>query len=975
MTRGEGGSGAVGLGAGEATALAGELRRELRGAVRFDLGARAAFSTDASNFRHVPLGVVLPRDREDLVAAVEICRRHGAPVVARGGGTSLAGQAANEAVVLDCSRHLTRIVELDPARRLARVEPGVVLDDLRRAAAAHGLTFGPDPTTHDRATLGGMIANDACGPHSVRFGRTSSAVVALDALLADGTRLRCGATPEDRLAALCREPSRTGFLYRGLVGLVAEHAEEVRARLPAIPRRVSGYHLDALLPEQGFHLARALVGSEGTLALVLEATVELVEALPERSLVVVATSDLPAAADLVPALLALEPFALEAVDARIVERAPRRPGWPRGGGYLLVELAPGQAPAVVAEARDAGADAVVLEGRAEQAEAWRVREAALAGLLRAQGTRGASPGAEDAAVDPRVLGRYLREFEALVRRFGYTAGIYGHFGDGCVHARVDFDLATSSGVRRYRRFLEEAADLVIAYGGSLSGEHGDGQQRGELLGRMFGERLLGAFGVLKALFDPEGLLNPGRLVDPRPLDADLRLGPAWAPVPLRTTLAYPEDEGSFPTATARCVGAGVCRRTEGGTMCPSFMATRDEEHSTRGRARLLFEMTSGVLSEQGWRSEAVHEALALCLGCKACKAECPAGVDMARYRSEFLHQHYRGRLRPRASFAFGLAPIWLRLAGLAPRWSSRAAGLRSLRRLLARAAGAAPDAPLPRPDPEPFHRTGRRLVGGAAGDAPEPARRARRDSSSSAGGRRALLLVDELTDVLDPGVARAALAVLGAAGFEVEVVGAGRGTGALGRICCGRPLLEEGMLALAGILADRLLDALAGPAAGGVPLVVLEPSCASALVDELPALRPRDSRAGLVAGAVRTLGRALEEAGWQPPALEGEVVVHPHCHARAVLAPEGDLGVLERTGATLRVLDAGCCGMAGAFGYRSDSAAVARRIAAGRLAPAVRALAPEAFLVADGISCRTQIAETTGRRAVALAELLAAGLG
>lgn len=944
----------------DATALADDLRRHVRGDVRFDAGSRALYATDASNYRQVPIGVVVPRDMADVEAAVAACRRHGAPLVGRGAGTSLAGQCCNAAVVLDFSRHLNRVLEIDPERRLARVEPGVVLDDLRAQASRHGLTFGPDPATHAWCTLGGMIGNNSCGTHSLTTGRTSDNVEELEVLTYGGLRLRVGATPEPELARRIRSGGRQGEIYRRLRDLRDRHAERIRAGFPRLPRRVSGYNLDELLPERGFHLARALAGTEGTCVTVLEATVRLVPAPPARALLVLGYPDVFAAADHVLEILDAGPYGLEGMDRYLVEDDHTRHAYrevlerlPPGGAWLLAELA-GETPAEAAErarrllarlqSQPGAPGGLLLENPAEQRRVWEVREAAVGTTSRDPRLGDAWPGWEDSAVPPERLAAYLRGLKALLARHGYNAALYGHFGEGCLHARINFDLTAADGVRRYRAFLEEAADLVTAHGGSLSGEHGDGQQRGPLLARMYGEELVEAFRELKAIWDPDHRMNPGKVIDSYPVDANLRV-PGFhlrgaGPKIGETAFRYPEDAGSFSRAVLRCVGVGRCRRDSGGTMCPSFMVTGEEKHSTRGRSRLLFEMLQGEVIPDGWRSREVREALDLCLACKGCKSDCPAGVDMASYKAEFLSHHYRGRLRPRSAYAMGLIPWWARLAALAPELANRTAGL------LKPLAGIAPERRLPSFAPRTFRSLFRD-------------RTARREGTPTL-----LLWPDTFTEFFHPEVGLAAADVLESAGYHLEIPRQ--------RLCCGRPLYDFGMLDLARRQLRRILGALQPHIATGTPVVGLEPSCVTTFRDELLQLFPEDPDARRLAAQTFTLAEILQsgEIPFDPPRLSGRAIVHGHCHQKAVLGMEADLALLRRTGLDVHLLDSGCCGMAGSFGFERGHYEVS--IACGERVhlPAVREAAPETLILTDGFSCREQIAQQTGRRALHLAEAL-----
>jgi FAD/FMN-containing dehydrogenase/Fe-S oxidoreductase len=957
----------------ETAALAAELARRLRGEVRFDAGSRALYATDASNYRQVPIGVVVPRDAEDVVEAVAVCRRFGAPFLSRGGGTSLAGQCCNVAVVCDFSRHLHRILELDPEGRRARVEPGVVLDDLRAAAEAHHLTFGPDPATHDHCTLGGMIGNNSCGVHSVMAGKTEENVLELEVLTYDGLRMTVGKTPDEELARRIDGGGRRGEIYARLRALRDRYAGLIRRRYPDIPRRVSGYNLPQLLPENGFDLAKALVGSEGTCVTVLAATLRLVASPPSRTLLVLGYPDVFQAGDHVPEVLRHGPVGLEGIDDRLVD-AVRRKGLraaspdllPPGGGWLLVEL--GGEDRAESEARARALMSALAEGGeppamrlvADSGEArriWKVRESGLAATARSPGERDAWEGWEDSAVPPERVGAYLRALRALYDRYGYTGALYGHFGQGCIHTRTDFDLATAPGVAKYRAFVHEAADLVLSFGGSLSGEHGDGQSRAELLPKMFGPELVEAFREFKSIWDPEWKMNPGKVVDPYRLDENLRLGPGYRPPRLATRFRFPgDDEGSFARATLRCVGVGDCRREHHGTMCPSYRATREERHSTRGRARLLFEMLEGDSLAGGWRDEHVKEALDLCLSCKACKGECPMHVDMATYKAEFLSHYYQGRLRPRSAYAFGLVPWWARLASRAPRLANLATQTPGFARLAKAAAGMAPERRVPAFASQTFTRWFAR-------------RRPPLAAAERQGRTRVLLWPDTFSNHFQPEVARAALEVLEAAGFEVAIPPR--------PLCCGRPLYDYGMLGLARRQLRKVLAALASEIAAGTPVVGLEPSCVAVFRDEMLGLLPEDEDARRLSRQTYLLSELLAERAsrWRPPELDPmrgrHAVVQTHCHQRAILGVDAEESLLQRLGLDYELLDAGCCGMAGAFGFEAGeryevSVACGERA----LLPAVRRAAPETLVVADGFSCREQIAQETGRHALHLAEVL-----
>ena len=904
--------------------LGSALRATVRGQVRTDAGSRALYATDASNYRVPPRAVVLPRSVDDVQAVIAFCRERGVPLTARGAGTSIAGNAIGPGVVLDFSRHLDAVLDVDPAARLARVQPGVVLDTLQAAVAPHGLRFGPDPSSHGRCTLGGMIGNNACGTHSIAWGTTAQSVEELVVLLPDGSRLVAGC----------------GQLPGEVATLEREHRRLIRTALPDWPRRGSGYALQHLLPEHGSHLARALVGTEGTCGVLLEATVRLVAPPPTVALLVLGFPDVPAAADAVPGLLPHRPLTVEAMDAALIEalRARGRPvaQLPEGAAWLLVEFGADDLGAAVAAARAAAADAtrpqLVVADPAHRAALWRIREAGAGLVTRLADGSQAWPGWEDATVPPDRLGDYLRGFADLLAEHRRMGSIYGHFGEGCVHVRTDADLLSSTGRRDFRRFLEQAADLVVAHRGSLSGEHGDGRARSELLNRMYPREVLDLFARFKDIFDPDRLLNPGVLVDPQPLDADLRPGRERD---LPVSLALTGDGGSLAAATRRCVGVGACRQLEGpGVMCPSFQVTRDEKHSTRGRAHLLAEMLAGDLVTGGWQSSELHEALDLCLACKACASDCPVNVDMASYKAEFLHQRYRRRLRPRWHYALGGLPLAAWAAGLAPAVTNRAAPW------LAKLGGVSTVRPLPR-----FVRY--RPPKLPPGPAPRGA---------------VLLWPDTFTRSFDPQVVHAAARVLTAAGFAVQLP---RGT-----LCCGLTWLATGQFGIARMVLRRTLRLLRSELGAGVPVIGLEPSCVATLRSDLTELLPDDPAAAALAGQARTLAEVLRERApdWQPAERDRDALLQVHCHQHAVLGHDADDALLDAAGVRVQRAS-GCCGLAGSFGYQRGHEEMSSALAERSLAPAVRAR-PDALVLADGFSCRLQVSQTTGRRALHLAELL-----
>jgi FAD/FMN-containing dehydrogenase/Fe-S oxidoreductase len=922
-------------------ALARALAQKVTGEVRFSAGARALYATDLSAYRQVPIGVVVPRDAEDVLAAVAVCREFGVPILGRGGGTSLGGQTCNVAVVIDFSKYMHRVLEVDADRAVARVEPGVVGMQLRRATEEHGLTWAPDPATFEYCTVGGMIANNSCGVHSIMAGRSSDNVEELEILTYRGERMRVGAGG----AGLPEE------LHSGLTALRDRYADLVRARYPDIPRRVSGYNLDDLLPERGFHAARALSGTEGTCALMLEATVRLVPWPSARVLVVLGYPDQYRAADDVPEILEYGPIGLEAVDSTVTENIRRLDFnvrelelYPAGGAWLLAEFggetpdeATARAQALVDGLR--GPERRLFTDYDEQKRVWLVRESSI-GVSRVPGELETWSCWEDSAVHPTRLGAYLRDFKNLVDRYEYHCVFFGHYGQGCVHSRISFDLKSAEGVRTFRAFMEDASDLVLAYGGSLSGEHGDGQSHAELLPKMFGPELVEGFREFKALWDPDFKLNPGKVVDPYPIDSNLRLGAAYRPRPLRTHFRFPSDGGMFAHATERCFGVGKCRRTEGGTMCPSFQVTREEKHTTRGRAHLLFEMVKGEVVGDLWRNEEVKEALDLCLACKGCKGECPVGVDVATYKAEFLSHYYARRLRPRAAYALGLFATWARLASHAPGLANAFAPAAK------RLAGLAPERSVPRLAPKTF-------------------RAWFRERAPRAEGRPVVLWPDTFTNYLQPGVGRAAVEVLEAAGYRVQLPPDG--------LCCGRPLYDYGMLTLAKRRLRRMVDALRPEIAAGTPVVGLEPSCVAVFRDELVNLLPGDEARRLSAQTLH-LSELLERDGWEPPRLARKAVLHGHCHHKAVMKIHAEEALLARLGLDLDILDSGCCGLAGSFGYEREHYDLSIQVGEQVLFPAVRNAPEDALLVADGFSCRQQVAHGTGRHALHLAEVLALAL-
>jgi FAD/FMN-containing dehydrogenase/Fe-S oxidoreductase len=913
---------------------------------------RAEYSSDASNYRVVPDVVAFPRHADEAAAALDVARQAGVPLTSRGGGTSIAGNSVGSGVVLDFSRHMNRVLAVDPEARTAVVEPGAILDHITAAAAGHGLRFGPDPSTHSRATIGGSIGNNSCGARALRYGRTADNVVSLDMLTAAGERLAARRMDRDGLAA-------APVVGAALDALVGARLGLIRTEFGRFTRQVSGYSLEHLLPESGADLAKFLVGSEGTLGVVTGATVRLVPSPKAVALAVLGYPGLPEAAEATPGLLPHQPVAVEGMDARLVEvfRARRGaaavPALPRGESWLFVETAgETEAQARAAAERliaDAGClDSLVVTGAPARA-LWRVREDGAGLGSRTPADAPAWPGWEDAAVPPPHLGAYLRDFAALMTGHGLDGLAYGHFGDGCVHIRIDFPFTTAAG--RYRTFVTAAAELVGKYGGSMSGEHGDGRARSELLPAMYSPEAIGTMAAVKAIFDPGNVLNPGVLADPAPLDADLRVPQAR---PLRTGLgfAYPHDGGDLSAAVHRCVGVGKCRAdatATGGVMCPSYLATRDEKDSTRGRARVLQELANGTLV-RGFGAAEVAESLDLCLSCKGCSSDCPAGVDMATYKAEALYQRYRRRPRPAAHYALGWLPRWTRLASRAPGVANAALRAPGLAALAKRAGGIDARRPLPRFAAQTFRAWFARRP------APEP----------QADRPPVLLWVDTFTDHFTPEVGRAAVRVLEAAGYAVQITGE--------PVCCGLTWISTGQLDGARRQLRHTLRALGPALRAGTPVVGLEPSCTAVLRGDITELLPGDPRARLARDATRTLAELLTQtAQWTPPDLAGlRAVAQPHCHQHAVMGWHADAALLAQAGAEVTAVG-GCCGLAGNFGVERGHYDVSRAVAETALLPAVRA-AGDAMVLADGFSCRTQLDQLAQVPGTHLAQLLASRL-
>lgn len=944
----------------DVTGLQHELERTVKGEVRFDAGSRGMYAQDAGNYRHIPYGVVLPTCVEDVLATIAACREFGAPLVSRGGGTGLCGQACSVGIVMDHSKYFNRILEINAEEGYARVQPGVVLDELRDAAEQHHLTFGPDPATHTHCTLGGMLGNNSCGVHSIMAGRTADNVIELDVVTYDGVRMKVGPTTEEELQRMASRPDRVGEIYRTLKDIRDHHGAEIRKRFPNIPRLVSGYALDQLLPENGFQLARALVGTESTCVTILEAKVKLVKSPPVRTLLVLGYPDVYEAGDHVPEVLACGPVGLEGIDDQLVKFMKIKDLHveyihllPEGKGWLLVEFggetkeeAEGKAKACMA-ALKLKPDAPTMhlyDNKEAENEIWKLRESGLGATADVPGMPYGGPGWEDAAVEPRNVGKYLRDFRDLLNKFGYQAALYGHFGDGCIHCRISFDLFNKPGVDNYMSFLKEATKLVLRYGGSLSGEHGDGQSKASFLPEMYGEELCEQFRRFKRVFDPEWKMNPGKVVDPWRPDEHLRMGPDYEPKVPKSNLAYPADHGTFTRATIRCVGVGECRRKKDAFMCPSFLVTHEERDSTRGRARLLNEMVRGDLIKDGWRSKEVAQGLDLCLGCKGCKKECPVNVDMATYKAEFL-SHQPWWSKPREAYAMGFIGRAGRVAAMMPgvaNWFTHAPVLASLAKA---AAGVSPHREFPRFAKRTFRSWFKSHRSKVPDKAPE-----------------VVLFPDAFNDRFMPDTLQACVEVLEHWGFRVIVP--------MKWMASLRPLIHYGWLKIAKKQAKRTLQLLEPYLQQGIPIVAAEPSVVSVFRDELGALLPGDRDAMRLAKQSWLLSEFIMDRQLPLPTLPAKVVFHGHCHQKAVLKVNDMRSMMKAMGVTFEEPQAGCCGMAGSFGFEKRHYDISMKIAELGLLPHVRKAAEETLIVADGFSCRTQIEEGTHRKALHSAQFL-----
>lgn len=941
-----------------------ELQGAIEGEVRFDNGSRALYATDSSNYRQIPIGVVLPKSKEDVIQTVNLCHKYKIPLLSRGGGTSLAGQTCNAAVIMDMSKYYNKIISIDPANKYAIVQPGVVHDQLAKEAKKYQLTFGPDPSTHQYCTLGGMIGNNSCGTHSQMAGKTDDNVLELEIITYDGIQMKVGPTSKEMLEQMINEGGAKGEIYKKLKAFQQKYSALIEKKYPPIPRRVSGYSLTWLLEKNGFDVARALVGSESTLVTVLEAKVRLVYDPPVKSMVILGYSDIYSAGDHVKEIVPYNPIALEGLDDVLITNMKEKQLHlkdlsllPLGKGWLVAEFGGESKEEADAQAKKLmkhlgklpNPPSMALYDNPDREEkVTDVRESGLGATARVPNQKDTWEGWEDSAVPLEHLGNYLRDLRALYKKYEYACALYGHFGQGCVHTRIDFDLYTQEGLDKYRRFIHEAADIVVKYGGSFSGEHGDGQSKAELWPKMFGDELVQAFREFKRIWDPEWKMNPGKMVDAYSPIENIRLGPSYDPQPQFTHFQFPgDDKGSFARATLRCVGVGKCRRPEKGTMCPSYMVTKEEKHSTRGRAHMLFEMLQGeAIGKKGWKDKHVKESLDLCLSCKGCKTECPMNVDMATYKAEFLAHYYKGRLRPRSAYAFGLIMYWSRLATHFPRLTNfltHGPLFSSLSKFLA-------EIPKERTIPSFAIQNFKKWHF--------------KRKNIKKEGKKVILWADTFNNHFHPHIAQAATLALEKMGFEVTVPKAA--------LCCGRPLYDYGMLGRAKKFLLKIMHELNDEIRAGTPIIGLEPSCVSVFRDEMGNLFPNLLDAQRLREQVFMLSEFIHKYAPNFPfrKLHKKAIVHGHCHHKTVIKFGQEKELLEKLGLDANILDSGCCGMAGSFGFEKKHYDVSMKCGERELLPKVRKTDSETLIITNGFSCYEQIEQATGRKPLHIAEVL-----
>ncbi len=965
--------------------LAGELRERVEGEVRFDPYSRALYSTDASIYQMEPVGVVVPRSAADVLAVMDVASRNRVPVLPRCGGTSLAGQTVNHAIVMDFSKYMRGVLEVNTEERWARVQPGIVLDHLNQALAVHRLQYAPDPSTSNRACVGGGVGNNTCGSHSVIYGKTSDHVLEVQAVLSDGSQAHFRQLQSQEMETRLSGAGLESEIYRQVKRIARENRDEIVARYPNIMRRVSGYNLDDFMGDGPVNMARMVVGSEGTLCVVTEAKVNLVPVPARKALAVLHFHDIVEACGATWELLGHNPAAVEVIGRMILDRCRASLGFAHLLSFvegepdaLLVVEVNGESDIEVRSKLDAlkedaqrkglGYACVNLLEPGDQGKVWALRSAGLGLLMSTKGDAKPLPYVEDAAVDPRNLGEYVRRFEEVVKAHGTTAGYYGHASVGCLHIRPLVDLKTSEGVDKMVSIASDISELVLEYGGCLSGEHGDGIVRGVWNEKMFGPQIYQAFRDVKRAWDPEGIMNPGKIVDCPPMTENLRIGPEYSTESLDTKLDFSADLG-YANLVEMCNGMGACRKTTG-TMCPSYMVTREEEHSTRGRANLLRSVLSGALPFTELTSRRLYDAMDLCLECKGCKAECQTGVDMAKLKYEFLDRYHRAQGLPLRARVFAnintLSRLGAPLAPLANWAASNPLGKRLLHAIL----GVHSQRSLP-----PLARTtfpkwfaSRR-----------PSVREGRDGSGAVGTKRVLLFNDTFMNYNYPQVGMAAVEVLERAGFDVELA-APSGESRAGAVCCGRPMVSKGLLDKARDNARRNVQALYPYAREGVPIVGCEPSCLLTLRDEYPDLLPEGderARAREVAAGSYLLEELLDMSR-KEGALDGafadvsdrKLLLHGHCHQKALVGTGPSVAALKLAGYQVEEVSSGCCGMAGSFGFEAEHYDISMEIGRLRLFPAVEAKGPEWDVAVTGVSCRQQVEHGTGRRARHVVEYL-----
>lgn len=943
--------------------LEAQLAESIDGRCDFSEAGIALYTSDASNYRQIPLGVVFPTSIEDIVTTTKLCRQSGLPVLMRGAGTSQNGQTVNEAIILDCSQHLNRVLEIDRAASCALVEPGVVCDALKAEAEQHGLTWGPDPATHSRCTLGGMIGNNSCGPHSMLAGKTVENVLELEVLTPDGARFWVGPTSAEEFNRIVAANDRQAEIYTELKAIIDEYDNQIRAKYPNIKRRVSGYNLDQLLPENGFNVARALVGSEGTCVTILQARLNLIENPKYKRLIVLGFKDIYTAGDTVPDIMPFKPIAMEGLDWTIIggllDRNLRQAEvamLPAGRAWILVELAADDPTALeksCSEFEQAMNDCEKVQSVLQVTETdaitgiWSIREQGASATSMSLNPEDPDPiiGWEDTAVDPMRLGDYLREFNALVSRYGYTTSLYGHFGDGCIHARITFDTRSTEGVTHWRNFSKDIANLVVRYGGSLSGEHGDGQAKAEFLPIMFGEPLMSAFRRFKQAWDPELRMNPGKVIDANLMDENLRYGPDYKPANVATTLHFKEDIGGFKRTTERCIGMGKCRSATG-AMCPSYQATGEERYSTRGRAHLLHELVRGEVITDGWNNTDIAESLEHCLSCKACKSECPTQVDIATYKAEFMAKHYDAVKRPLHHYP--LAHIGTLLPKIATfarlvNFMQRGTSGKLTKKLL----NIHDDKTLPALSAQSFSTWAREN----ATD--------KNDSFYYIGNTKqakVVLWTDSVNNHYRPEILISAANVLTKSGFCVAV--------AKHRFCCGRPLYEYGYLQQATRQLENILCNFHTELPETASVLVLEPSCLSVFKDELLRLYPTDPRAADLCSRTKTLSAFLIDKDFTPKKKLHHGILHIHCHDKALSQPDTDREIMHRCFDTILEPESGCCGMAGTYGIKQKTRHIGRRLFDRRLGPSIQSKTSDTIIVTNGFSCAEQILDHTRHAAL-----------